>query len=243
MRRTGFTLVELMVVILIASVMMAIAFSGYRSMGDGNQRVSCQTNLRQIYAALRLYNADYNGFSPHYDPTNILNNTPPKKGIGLWSLYVLASNSSPDEPARLGESFPSGAAKPVGLYIRNHKQLHCPTDSDHEERFMPGTTDQFDKEYFSYQTLDAASNEWTYQPYRTTNIADANYKRQLMRYTNGSLVPRAPADSTVVTWCPWHRGSREIDNVLFYDGVVRPVPRLQPDATGTSTIEGWRRVP
>ena len=60
---------------------------------------------------------------------------------------------------------------------------------------------------------------------------------------------RQPDDTTVVTWCRWHGGSREVQNVLYNDGVVRPIGREQGDIvrvgnpTGTGTLTSWQRVP
>lgn len=244
-RHHGFTLVELMVVIVIASVIVAITLGGYRSMADGNLRVSCQTNLSAIYTALRLYADDSAGFFPYHDGDDTLGKG---KYIGLWALYLKPSNASQELPAFDGETVDgtqTGLEKPIGIYLRHHKQLHCPADYDNEQRFTGVSTAwgwrEFDPNYLSYQVKDGA--DWTYQSSRTTVTTNPEFKRQLMRINGTSLQIRTPEDSTVVTWCKWHRGSREIDNVLFYDGKVKPVQRLQPDASGTGTLESWHRLP
>jgi hypothetical protein len=50
------------------------------------------------------------------------------------------------------------------------------------------------------------------------------------------VVNRPPTGDTVVTWCPWHRGMRDFDNVLFYDGSIQILPRTQQleDNNGTN---------
>ena len=236
--RRAFTLVELLVVIAIAGVLAAITLGGYRSIGEGQSRTSCQTNLTQIYSALRLYSADANGFMPYYDPNNTLGNG---KKLGLWALYALPSNGSGDVTASLSETLPGGHVKPIGTYLRNPKQLHCPADVDHEDRFDLTFPNQFDMSYLSYQVQDGS--DWTYQTSRTTVQTDPLFSRQLMRYPGSATEPliRTPDDRTVITWCIWHRGAREIDNVLFYDGSVHPTPKEQP--SGASTLTGWKRVP
>jgi len=68
-RHGAFTLGELMVVIAIAAIVTGMTLSGYRSVADGNERVSCQTNLTQIYSALQLYGKDHDGFYPPFNPS------------------------------------------------------------------------------------------------------------------------------------------------------------------------------
>lgn len=238
-RRRAFTLVELLVVISIASLLAAITLGGYRSIGEGQTRLSCQTNLTQIYSALRLYGNDNDGLFPAYDPTA----PPGSKGIGLWALYVQPSGNNADNTAALGETLTGGSPKPIGSYLRSHKQLHCPADTENEDRFKPNTDDQFNMSYLSYQVQDGS--EWTYKPSRITNASDPLFKRQLIRYPGTAVVPliRTPDDTTVVTWCIWHRGSHEIDNVLFFDGSVRPTPKDQLNPNGTGTLTDWKRLP
>jgi prepilin-type N-terminal cleavage/methylation domain-containing protein len=257
-RRQGFTLVELMVVIAIGAMLLAITLGGYRSIATGNQRVSCQTNLTQIYAALRQYSSDYDGFAPYYNPTTLRSG---ERGLGLWALYAMPQNGSFRDPASPSSSnannlLPGGLKKPIGLYLRNYKQMHCPVDFDNEERF--DANGEFIQAYFSYQGLDdrgdtnASNDEQTYQSSRVLDATNRYFDRQLLRYTSAAAdaqprSQRSPADNTVVTWCRWHRFQRPIDNVLFYDGVVRPTPVEQSNpapVTGEpATLVGWIRKP
>jgi prepilin-type N-terminal cleavage/methylation domain-containing protein len=245
-RHGAFTMVELMVVITIAAVITAMTVGGYRSVAEGNQRVSCQTNLTQIYQALRLYSNDYDGFFPAYDPTSATG-----KGLGLWALYAKQSNSSPDQPADLGETFLLNPQqeKPFAIYLRSRKQLHCPADTENESWTTTDAGNMINTSFLSYQVQDGAT--WTYQPWRGVSGSDWRVKRQLLRYNSGNLILRSPLDNTVVTWCKWHRGAREIDNVLFYDGTVRRIPKEQENPTALTqreigeptVLQDWTRKP
>lgn len=262
-RRSAFTLVELMVVIAIAAVVSGITLGGYRSVADGNQRVSCQTNLRQIYGALQLYGKDNEGFYPPYDPTNSLGGN---KGIGLWALYARPSNDTIDKVAELDDPMAvrdpaTGVVTPIpdhkqpfALYVKNRRQLHCPADVDNDYFYTDETTKNvIDMNYLSYQGQDGT--EYTYQPWRgVTDSTVWNVERQLLRFETAPLRLKGtrPASDAVITWCRWHRNVRDVDNVLFASGVVRPVPKVQtnpnyPVPTGQpvepQTLEGWNRKP
>jgi type II secretion system protein G len=53
----GFTLVELMVVLLIIGILVAIAIPIYNNAQDNAQKKACQANLRTIDGAIAQYNA------------------------------------------------------------------------------------------------------------------------------------------------------------------------------------------
>jgi prepilin-type N-terminal cleavage/methylation domain-containing protein len=246
-RRSGFTLIELMVVLAIAGVVTSITIGGYREMTDGNKRTTCQTNLRQIYQGLRLYANDQNGLYPPYDPR-----TTPQKGIGLWALYAY-----PKDPPFTHEMVDVGN-KPVARYIRNPKVFHCPADNQDTANnlYADITKTRLNPDYLSYQLIDDNDTAEdtddipTYLPGRIETPAAPYeaWKRQLLvGLPDGTLekdinkdpikdgfpdhVPGAlPQDDTIVTWCLHHRNVRDRDNVLFYDGSVQLLPREQDDA-------------
>ena len=71
-RKGGFTLVEIIVVLIIATIISSIVFSAFKSIREGNKKTSCQGNMAQIYQALRLYGQDYNGEFPSYNPSGLV---------------------------------------------------------------------------------------------------------------------------------------------------------------------------
>lgn len=60
-RRQGFTLIELLVVIAIIAILAAILFPIFARARDKGRQTACLTNLKQIGAASKSYNSDYNG--------------------------------------------------------------------------------------------------------------------------------------------------------------------------------------
>lgn len=66
----GFTLVELLVVIVLLAVLATITFGGYRLYIRLATRAHCSNNLRQLSMAVNLYTSDNAGFFPPYVKTN-----------------------------------------------------------------------------------------------------------------------------------------------------------------------------
>ena len=65
---TGFTLIELLVVIAIISILAAILFPVFAQAREKARSASCQSNLRQIGLAIRMYSQDYDEtYVPKYN--------------------------------------------------------------------------------------------------------------------------------------------------------------------------------
>jgi prepilin-type N-terminal cleavage/methylation domain-containing protein len=231
-RRKAFTLIEILVVLAIAAIITGITVGGFKEMSAGNKRVSCQSNLAQIYQSCRMYASDEGGKFPLFatisagapQPAACPVTSTSNKGSGLWSLYTFPNNSfnGPDE------------SRPIERYVRSAKVLHCPDHITHMGLFNSGTS-LYDPEYLSYQSCDGSVP--TYSSVRTTVTTDADWKKQLMNYNVTNLVARPPDANTIVTWCVYHRGSRGMDNVLFYDGSVQLMPQNYSGKTD------WHRDP
>lgn len=254
LRRSGFTLIEILVVLSIAAILTGITVGGFSSLRNSNRKTTCQTNLVQIYQACRLYSQDYSAY-PYYktggDPT-----TSPNGGIGLWALYT-----HPDPAAANGlaavPATPDQGTSPVATYLRNVTALHCPADQeqrggDNSSVLYPGgvANDQvLNRDYNSYQIVDKDKNGADVDTYSSFRASQS--KRQLTYFDNAiaaDLNGRPPDDTTVITWCKFHRVSTgtPYDNVLFADGSVQWLPQKQTAtdiSANTNDCWAWERVP
>lgn len=139
--KSGFTLVELIVVLAIAAILSAIVFSAFKSIGEGNKKTSCQGNMVQIYQALRLYGQDFNGEFPSYNPHAPGDVTAAvggraASGLGLWALYAYPkAGTTVDDldcdgrttQLPLSESADNNQP-PLASYIKSPRVFHCPFD-------------------------------------------------------------------------------------------------------------------
>ncbi len=85
-RRRGFTLVELMVVIVIIAVLAALLFPAFSSMRENANVTLCKNNLGQIQKAVFSYEAAFNRYPSSW------NGTPAATGssdIGGWSAQAI----------------------------------------------------------------------------------------------------------------------------------------------------------
>jgi prepilin-type N-terminal cleavage/methylation domain-containing protein len=82
MKRSGFTLIELIVVISIIGILMSLSLHGVQAARESSRRASCANNLRQQALALHSFHATYDHFPLGEDTKNSLNHS--------WSSAILA---------------------------------------------------------------------------------------------------------------------------------------------------------
>lgn len=63
-RKKGFTLIELVIVVVIISILALIAVPNFQRATDRAQSAKCVSNLRTLGMALQTYRVDYNNFPP-----------------------------------------------------------------------------------------------------------------------------------------------------------------------------------
>jgi prepilin-type N-terminal cleavage/methylation domain-containing protein len=101
MRRTGFTLTELLVVLGVAAVLAAILFPVLSLLRSRARQSACLSNLRQLHIAFAMYAADHDGDLPPYNNVSLVaQETPggrvwhyPPRGDLLASSLLLYTHS------------------------------------------------------------------------------------------------------------------------------------------------------
>ncbi|HYE17308.1 MAG TPA: prepilin-type N-terminal cleavage/methylation domain-containing protein [Tepidisphaeraceae bacterium] len=112
MRRRGFTLVELLVVIGIIALLISILLPSLNKARESANRVACLSNLKQIGMAYMMYCDANKGWMPKT----------PKTGAGEYEDAIWW------QAARRADIGNQGIGKYLGLTEHNTKVMVCPSD-------------------------------------------------------------------------------------------------------------------
>lgn len=169
-RASGFTLLELLVVIGIICILISLLLSVISSARQSAQRSTCQQNLRNLMTAIIAYTTDNDGWLPYCNWNDNIDNsgtTPPCYGAGwLYSSLNLRKGSSVPSIAtawnglRLPpvEGVQSGVIYP---YLKTLTSYHC---SAEEQQLWTG------QESLTTYVMNGA--EWCYAPTKANTLAD-----------------------------------------------------------------------
>ncbi len=219
-KTTGFTLVELMVVIGIMAVMMAIIVPATQSLRRGNRISTCAFKLQQISNAMKAYHFDWGSVPPGYPGyPGPFDAAAPVDGPGLHVLWETG-------------------------YLSNRRALHCPSDKEHTD---PNDRDYY-LSYMDEDPAAAALYGFDNYKYLSTRgytdpeLEDPDF------YNGSSGATWYPDDETVVAWCNFHtkeyfRDGEGQYQVLFWDGSTKTFPAILFAAGEPGAIPVWQADP
>jgi type II secretion system protein G len=109
----GFTLVEVMMVVLIMGILLAIAMPAFIKARDKGRQKTCMSNLKQIENAKEQWAMDTKA-SPTsaptpadlYGQTNYIKTAPSCPSSGLYTIGDMSTRPSCDRPASEGHFLP-----------------------------------------------------------------------------------------------------------------------------------------
>lgn len=108
--RKGFTLIELLVVVAIIAVLVAILLPALAKARRTAQAVTCQSNVKNIWTATRLYMDTNNGRGPYYYNPGVL--------PSWWNLILLKTGFILDYASL---DCPSASGEPVSHAYKGRK--------------------------------------------------------------------------------------------------------------------------
>lgn len=200
MKRRGFTLIEVLIVIAIIAVLATILFPVFASVRERGRRTSCLSNLRQLGLAISLYSQDADDVYPN-------GGSPVDLHTGFWQgVYG-------------GDYWPQVKHMPplqqvMVPYIQSKDIWHCPSDSGYAvQNSWP-----IDAHGSSYNTFGTSYN------YATMLALEHETTTQLVGYDRSAPYSQhGSAEILILGDCSgsWHGDTDAPDwryNVLMGDG-------------------------
>ncbi len=126
MRRKGFTLVELMIVVAILGILGAIVLPTYQTNASEAKVSSAKSNLHTMRAQIELYKMQHNGTPPGYAAgAEVTETTLPAQFTGTTTI----------------DGIPSGSKTPVAPFSYGPYLLKVPTNPFNGESHIAYSTD------------------------------------------------------------------------------------------------------
>ncbi len=121
--RTGFTLIELLVVIAIIAILAAILFPVFARAREAARKSSCQSNLKQLTLAIKMYMDDYGQSLPSSKIMVAPNAQPSVAQSQAFCTNVGDLNATSLAPAN------QTIATALKTYVKSREMWLCPSDS------------------------------------------------------------------------------------------------------------------
>jgi prepilin-type N-terminal cleavage/methylation domain-containing protein len=190
MRRRGFTLVELLVVIGIIALLISMLLPALTKARDSALRVACASNMRQILTGYMIYAQQNNGWLPQHNTLTI--NAWNWTRTGMYQNYGNYNATKP--PYYLLPSAVKGAGSKGPI---SHNRLVAMKYVTADTLFCPALVGDPDNE--NAQDLDTHDNRaYPYQGNKTITIdpfwgmkfnANSPYLRRMFREEGGDFDP------------------------------------------------------
>jgi prepilin-type N-terminal cleavage/methylation domain-containing protein len=180
MRRKGFTLVELLVVIGIIAVLISLLLPTLGRAQEAARKTVCLSNMRTLSDYLKLYSVAYKDAIP----------------IGFmdqkaFSYLLNWNNSNGTKPSQMGLLITAGL-------VKDPKAFYCPTETREEYSYQPNPTGGFSQNPWPFKTTSGGPHTAT--GYASRPVANWPSHSSAMTSSNTGGGAKTPAQAGF--WLP-----------------------------------------
>ena len=189
MRKRGFTLVELLVVIGIIGLLISLLLPALNRTREKANQIKCASNMRQIVTAILMYTEASRGSFPgsaDYDSTLP---APPVKSYD-WVYWVSSTTTTPATPWNVDNIDQCALGPYLNLSPSSEEVLFCPSDDPASHTNAGGYNNQIFRFSYSlnvYLTAGLYSQPKAYAPYKLSRIENSSDKVLLVEEDVRSL--------------------------------------------------------
>jgi prepilin-type N-terminal cleavage/methylation domain-containing protein/prepilin-type processing-associated H-X9-DG protein len=218
MKRSAFTLIEILVVVAILALLAAILFPAFTRAREAARAISCVSNLKQIGMGLAMYSEDYAGRYPIAGGDIAWDAVDAGTGNGPWMQQMQS-------------------------YLKSRQIFHCPSDSDSQYSYFLGSRAAYlavtpnafaatDTRRIAYPTAFVVSGD-TFSRNGSFSVTDAD-KDDYSQNCVGGEANGTPS----IEWQRHNSGQ----NLLFADGHVKRFTRYNPELMTFryDSMQGWQ---
>jgi prepilin-type N-terminal cleavage/methylation domain-containing protein/prepilin-type processing-associated H-X9-DG protein len=218
--RSGFTLVELLVVIGIIALLIAILLPALGRARAAAQAIKCSSNMRQLGQAMQLYGASNKNYLLMHEPRAITQ-------IGRrWSHTLMLAKYLPGQPSP-SDPVPDNPY----TWVNTSDAFRCPSDITVTSQTIG--IEVTNVSFIGNHALMPSSGHTSTGPFRFTDFRNSSDRiwmteKRASTAANQSYGLVQLADRTRArTWGPHGTGKGDTGkmNVLFLDGHVEALPR------------------
>lgn len=240
MQRSGFTLIELIIVTAIIVVLIAVLIPALSEARDTSRRVACLANLNQIGLAITSYAHDYDGsipYGPHIPGPPTVTNLYTNGGM----VTNLITTTKP-EPAALGLL--------VARYFGGeYGPLYCPgadqPDLVEYNRKRAGTAQTLGWYYYRHNSVDQWQPNWSPPAPQHIRLHDLGLNSEGGRITALAMDVNYLVDPSYLLFGVYSQTNHEqkTANMLYADGHAAMQSNDKAQFTIDAGTNPWNSLP